>query len=62
MKRFMISSILFSVTAGNISIMLLIYLPAFIAQLNNLGGHLLTIKPAVSLETVFFKILEQESR
>lgn len=37
-------------------------LPAFIAQLNNLGGHLLTIKPAVSLETVFFKILEQESR
>jgi ABC-2 type transport system ATP-binding protein len=34
-------------------------LPAFIAQLNNVGGHLLTIKPAVSLETVFFKILEQ---
>ena len=34
-------------------------LPAFIAQLNNAGGHLLTIKPAVSLETVFFKILEQ---
>jgi ABC-2 type transport system ATP-binding protein len=34
-------------------------LPAFIAQLNNLGGHLLTIKPAVSLESVFFKILEQ---
>ncbi|AYC34297.1 ABC transporter ATP-binding protein [Pseudomonas cavernae] len=33
-------------------------LPAFIAQLNQLGGHLLTIKPAVSLETVFFKILE----
>lgn len=34
-------------------------LPAFIAQLNSAGGHLLTIKPAVSLETVFFKILEQ---
>ncbi|WP_341303779.1 ABC transporter ATP-binding protein [Pseudomonas sp. TMP25] len=34
-------------------------LPAFIARLNNVGGHLLTIKPAVSLETVFFKILEQ---
>ncbi|WP_415753505.1 ABC transporter ATP-binding protein [Pseudomonas leptonychotis] len=34
-------------------------LPAFIAQLNNVGGHLLAIKPAVSLETVFFKILEQ---
>lgn len=37
-------------------------LPAFIAQLNNAGGHLLTIKPAVSLETVFFKILEQAAR
>ena len=34
-------------------------LPVFIAQLNSAGGHLLTIKPAVSLETVFFKILEQ---
>lgn len=34
-------------------------LPAFIALLNSVGGHLLTIKPAVSLETVFFKILEQ---
>lgn len=37
-------------------------LPAFIAQLNNVGGHLLTIKPAVSLETVFFKILEKAAR
>ncbi|MHA6492533.1 ABC transporter ATP-binding protein [Pseudomonas borbori] len=37
-------------------------LPAFIAQLNNVGGHLLTIKPSVSLETVFFNILEQASR
>lgn len=37
-------------------------LPAFIAQLNQLGGHLLTIKPAVSLETVFFKILNESSR
>jgi len=33
-------------------------LPAFIAQLNQLGGHLLTVKPAVSLETVFFNILD----
>jgi ABC-2 type transport system ATP-binding protein len=33
-------------------------LPAFIAHLNQVGGHLLTVKPAVSLETVFFKILE----
>lgn len=33
-------------------------LPAFIAQLNHVGGHLLSIKPAVSLETVFFRILE----
>jgi ABC-2 type transport system ATP-binding protein len=32
-------------------------LPAFIAQLNQTGGHLLTVKPAVSLESVFFKIL-----
>lgn len=37
-------------------------LPAFIAQLNSVGGHLVTIKPAVSLETVFFKILEQTAR
>ncbi|MEX6501683.1 ABC transporter ATP-binding protein [Pseudomonas zhanjiangensis] len=36
-------------------------LPAFIAQLNQVGGHLLTVKPAVSLETVFFKILEGAS-
>ena len=34
-------------------------LPAFIAQLNHLGGHLLTVKPSVSLETVFFKILDE---
>jgi ABC-2 type transport system ATP-binding protein len=33
-------------------------LPAFIAQLNQSGGHLLTVKPAVSLESVFFKILD----
>lgn len=37
-------------------------LPAFIAQLNQVGGHLLTIKPAVSLETVFFNILEGAAR
>lgn len=34
-------------------------LPAFIAHLNQLGGHLLTVKPSVSLETVFFKILDE---
>ena len=34
-------------------------LPAFIERLNQLGGHLLTVKPAVSLETVFFNILDQ---
>lgn len=33
-------------------------LPAFITRLNVTGGHVLTIKPAVSLETVFFRILE----
>ena len=33
-------------------------LPAFIAQLNQSGGHLLTVNPAVSLESVFFKILD----
>lgn len=37
-------------------------LPAFIAQLNLSGGHLLTVKPAVSLETVFFKILDDATR
>ena len=36
-------------------------LPAAIAQLENTGGHLLTIKPAVSLETVFFRILAEAS-
>lgn len=34
-------------------------LPAFIAQLNQVGGHLLSAKPAVSLETLFFKILDE---
>lgn len=37
-------------------------LPAFIARLNLMGGHLLTVKPAVSLETVFFKILDDAAR
>ncbi|WP_457787986.1 ABC transporter ATP-binding protein [Pseudomonas sp. PL-6] len=37
-------------------------LAAFIAHLNQIGGHLLTIKPAVSLETVFFNILEGAAR
>lgn len=32
-------------------------LPGFITRLSQGGGHLLTVKPAVSLETVFFKIL-----
>lgn len=34
-------------------------LPAFVAQLSQIGGHLLTVKPSVSLETVFFKILDE---
>lgn len=34
-------------------------LPEAIAQLSNTGGHLLTVQPAVSLETVFFRILEE---
>lgn len=33
-------------------------LPAFISRLSLAGGHILTVKPAVSLETVFFRILE----
>lgn len=37
-------------------------LPAFIAQLNQAGGHLLTVKPAVSLESVLFKILDEAAR
>lgn len=37
-------------------------LPAFIAQLNQVGGHLLTVKPAVSLEAVFFNILDGAAR
>ncbi|MCV2219324.1 ABC transporter ATP-binding protein [Thauera sp. Sel9] len=34
-------------------------LPAFLARLQTAGGRLVTVKPAVSLETVFFKILEE---
>lgn len=34
-------------------------LPEVIAQLNNTSGHLLALQPAVSLETVFFRILEE---
>lgn len=37
-------------------------LPEFVARLNLAGGHILTVKPAVSLETVFFKILEDSAR
>jgi hypothetical protein len=37
-------------------------LPAFIAPLNQSGGHLLTVKPAVSLVSVFFKILDAAAR
>jgi ABC-2 type transport system ATP-binding protein len=33
-------------------------LPGFIAALNDSASRVLTVKPAVSLETVFFKILE----
>ena len=36
-------------------------LPAFVAHLSQTGGHLLTVKPSVSLETVFFKILEDSA-
>lgn len=36
-------------------------LPAFLAEIARRGGHLLTVKPAVSLETVFFKILEGQA-
>lgn len=36
-------------------------LPEFVAWLNMAGGHILTVKPAVSLETVFFKILEESA-
>ena len=36
-------------------------LAAAIAQLGNTGGHLLAVQPAVSLETVFFRILEHAS-
>ncbi|BFN27265.1 putative ABC transporter ATP-binding protein YxlF [Pseudomonas sp. SCT] len=34
-------------------------LPEAIAQLSSTGGHLLAVQPAVSLETVFFRILEE---
>ncbi|WP_236715555.1 ABC transporter ATP-binding protein [Pseudomonas sp. BMS12] len=37
-------------------------LPEFVTRLNMAGGHILTVKPAVSLETVFFKILEDSVR
>ena len=37
-------------------------LPAFVTRLNEVGGHILTAKPAVSLETVFFNILDQATR
>ncbi|MBS1198870.1 MAG: transporter ATP-binding protein [Proteobacteria bacterium] len=33
-------------------------LPAFVSRLNEAGCRILTVKPAISLETVFFKILE----
>lgn len=37
-------------------------LPAFVTRLNHAAGHILTVKPAVSLETVFFKILGDAAR
>lgn len=33
-------------------------LPAFIARLQDGGGRIVTVKPAMSLETVFFQVLE----
>lgn len=36
-------------------------LPNAIAHLNNTGGHLLAIQPAISLESVFFRILAEAS-
>lgn len=36
-------------------------LPAAIAQLSSTGGHLLTVQPAASLESVFFRILAEAS-
>lgn len=38
-----------------------VLLPEFVSRLNMAGGHILTVKPAVSLETVFFKILEESA-
>ena len=35
-------------------------MPEWIARLNSNGGRILGIKPAVSLETVFFRILEEK--
>lgn len=35
-------------------------MPEWIAQLNTNGGRILGIRPAVSLETVFFRILEEK--
>ncbi len=37
-------------------------LPGWLEKLNGTGGRLLDIKPAVSLETVFFRILEEKRR
>jgi ABC-2 type transport system ATP-binding protein len=37
-------------------------LPQFITNLNEKGGTILSITPAISLETVFFKILEENNR
>lgn len=39
-----------------------VQLPEFVTRLNMVGGHILTVKPAVSLETVFFNILEESAR
>ena len=36
-------------------------MPEWIARLNTEGGRILGIKPAVSLETVFFRILEEKN-
>jgi ABC-2 type transport system ATP-binding protein len=37
-------------------------LPEFLAHLTTHGGHLLSVQPAVSLESLFFRILEDAGR
>jgi ABC-2 type transport system ATP-binding protein len=37
-------------------------LPEFLAHLTAHGGHLLSVQPAVSLESLFFRILEEAAQ